>query len=103
MYKTLIQLEAERVAKINEYKQKAKQRLALHRLKPNKIRDYVKTTHDEDIELDLFKHYSNTEKDDLYERYTHIYSYALDNNYNVLLDDFLFNTSFFKDLNFLKL
>lgn len=53
--KELNKLESERVNEIDIYKDRARQRVILHRnSKPNnKIRDYVRTTPDDDIRVDL--------------------------------------------------
>jgi len=91
----LMQLDAERNHKINELVEIAKQRYLLHKEnKPNNpIREYVKTTHDDDLVLDLFLHFQEKERALLKRIVNSISHYANQNHYTIIMDDSLFNTS----------
>lgn len=92
----LLKLEDERMMYINLYMENAKSRLALLRQKPNKIRDSVKTTHDEDIELDLFLHFNNEEKEHISRMYNIMITTASENNYEYVFDQYKYDTSYNK-------
>lgn len=89
VYEELMSLEKERIKALEYYKEAAAIRLVLIKEKPNNpIRDHVKTTHDDDdLVLDLVRHFLADEKEDLTNQYINIMQIANANNYEAVLDD----------------
>ena len=87
-YRSLLKLAKKRDQRILDIKKRARERLALCRPPTNPVKDFVKTTHDRELSLDLHKHFSDPERVYLAKLTEYVVSAALKCKLAVVFDTF---------------